>query len=91
MLPFWNRHKATITMSALGAAKAILDNYWVFTNIGLAEDNASDPAGKFFYMLLQVTVSSAAGGYIGFGIDMLRKRPEEEPMLEPNRNSHVSI
>jgi len=73
----WSRNKATLFFALAGAGKALLDNYWVFTNIPLVGTEGYDDqvTAKIFYMLAQMVVTGAEYGGVGFVIDRVRGRP----------------
>ena len=71
MHSFWRRNKATITLGLVGAGKSLLDNYWVFTNLPLADTEGSEVTSKAFYMLGQVILTSILSAAVGYIIDHL--------------------
>lgn len=73
----WCGYKATCVMVFTGISKALLDNYWVMTEVPLA-GNVPDPAAKTFYMLGQILVNAVVAGGIGLVLDYERGRNYSE-------------
>lgn len=67
----WLGYKATTIFLMSGIVKALLDNYWVFTDVPLAEQTNSTSA-KFFYIASQVAFTSVLYAGVGLSTDYLR-------------------
>lgn len=82
MFSFFKRNKAAIVFSVCGVAKALLDNYWVFTNLPLAgsEESHHQETGKVFYLLAEGFLGGLVAGGVGHIIDRLP--PREKVLFE---------
>jgi hypothetical protein len=67
----WLGYKATTLLFTSGIIRAFVENYWVFTEIPLAEEHDTT-AEKTLYMLLQIAATVALYATVGFGVDHLR-------------------
>lgn len=81
MPSFWRRNKATIALGLVGAGKALLDNYWIFTNLPLVDTEGSETTSKVFYMLGQVILTSTLSAAMGYIIDHLDDKPSQSSEL----------
>ena len=70
----WRGYKATSLSLLIALLQTFVENYWVFTNTPLDQNNThAQGAQKTFYMTGEIAATLAIYGMIGLSLDYVRK------------------